>query len=425
MSLHIHSDELVRLSGVATEVELEQAQKKVQEWLDSNFAGFRRLLTPGSDCFPDLEEIHEVVNRHRVGSSARSIRNFVLMGTGGSSLGAEAIHRALIAPNDKIRFFFMDNNDPDWFGETLGVLDPTETLFFAVSKSGKTPETISQLLVVKQWLEKSVPDWKKHFVVCSDPLKSEFLDLAKQYGLSFLPFPSAVGGRFSVLSAHGLFPAIFGGVDGEKLLNGARKYAEALETLPLTHNPAVLLAYSLVKLLPSHPNHVLFSYSSKLSAFSRWYAQLWAESLGKEGYGPTPYPAIGTTDQHSQVQLYMEGPKNKVILFVEVESPKKDLPIIVPDELLRLASFAELQNKSMQQLFHCELNATRSAFQRQGIANATIAMDRLEESSLGALFYLWELTTAYAGSFLRVNPFDQPGVELGKILTKELLRTIK
>jgi glucose-6-phosphate isomerase len=223
-----------------------------------------------------------------------------------------------------------------------------------------------------------------------------------------------------VLTPVGIFPAAFAGVKIEDLLAGAVSVA-AWEKKEWSENPCAQLARALALESTQRPITVLMPYSSQLSAFSRWFCQLWAESLGKNGKGLTPYPAVGTTDQHSQVQLYMEGPRDKSVIFVHVKTAAKDLPLALPKELADLPSFAELKDRSMGQLFEAEFRATRDAFTKQGIPNATIEVDALDAYSLGALFFFWEWATAIAGATLEVNPFDQPGVEAAKVLTKKYL----
>ncbi len=400
------------------------AQKQLQEWQQSNFAGYRRLVDAGSDCYPDLKEIKKIANDHTKGATGKSIKHFVVMGTGGSSLGGETLIRALHAPGKNPQFYFADNNDPQYFHDLLASLSPEETLFYAVSKSGTTPETISQLLVALAWIKASLKDnWKKHFVFCTDPQKGDLRKLSETWGIDCLPVPSPVGGRFSVLSAVGLFPAAFAGLDLEGFLAGAQSIAK-FENSSWEKNPCALLAKNLVTGQKERPITVLMPYSSQLSAFSRWFCQLWAESLGKEGQGFTPYPAIGTTDQHSQVQLYMEGPKDKVIVLLHVKKFTQSLPLHFPEGTADLPAFQELKGRSMLDLFDAEFRATRDAFTNNGVANCTLEIDQLDEYSLGALFYFWESTTAIAGALAGINPFDQPGVEAAKVLTKKYLREL-
>jgi glucose-6-phosphate isomerase len=400
----------------------ERILSHLKEWDASSFAGYRRLITEGSDCYPDLQDIRKLAGDCSRGCTGKPIRDFVLLGTGGSSLGGEAILRAL-KPTGKPPFFhFMDNNDPDWFHRTLSALNPEETLFYVVSKSGKTPETISQFLWSLDWSKQKLKDgWKKQFVFCSDPEKGDLRALARRWDIPCLAIPPAVGGRFSVFSPVGLFPAAFAELKIEAFLEGARS-VQGWDALPLEQNACAKLARALAHDQKELPITVMMPYSSQLGAFSRWFCQLWAESLGKDGQGLTPYPAMGTTDQHSQMQLYMEGPRDKIVVLVNVREFRQKLPLSLPTGVEDLPSFQELQGRSMLDLFDAEFRATRDALTKQGVPNCTLELDKVDEFSLGALFYFWEHATAIAGAVIGVNPFDQPGVEAAKVLTKKYLK---
>lgn len=426
-SLTVSNSTLPGYSDAISGPEALRLSAKMQEWNESSFAGYRRILRKGSDCHPDIGHIRKTANAHRSGATGRPIRDFVLLGIGGSSLGGEAILRALRPGLEEPRFHFMDNSDPQWFRWVLSHAKPEETLFFVVAKSGGTPETMSQFLVAIEWLKKALGGgdaWKKHFVLCTDPEKGDLRAVAKRWKLSCLDIPSAVGGRFSALTPVGLFPAAFAGLALEDLLSGAESVAH-WEARNWSDNPCALVARALAKNEKQFPVTVLMPYSTQLSAFSRWFCQLWGESLGKGGHGLTPFPAVGATDQHSQMQLYMEGPKDKAIVFVQVKRHPDPMAIPANPELADLAAFSGLAGKSMAALLDAEFRATRDAVTAQGIPNVTIELDMLDAHSLGALLYFWEWATAIAGATLDVNPFDQPGVEAAKVLTKKYLAEAK
>lgn len=421
-ALSVKDSSLPRFNEAPSPEGAERIRSHLKEWHASDFAGYRRLLDAGSDCHPDLAAVRRLASEHSVGSTGKRILHFVLLGTGGSSLGGETILRALKSQGAAPFFHFMDNNDPQWFSWLLDSLNPEETLVYVVSKSGKTPETISQFLSSMAWAKEKLGDgWKKHFVFCTDPKSGDFRALAKRWALPCLEVPSAVGGRFSVFTPVGLFPAAFAGLDIEAMLNGARSVA-AWENLPLEKNPCAQVARALALGQKERPITIFMPYSTQLGAFSRWFCQLWAESLGKDGQGLTPYPAIGTTDQHSQMQLYMEGPRDKCVVLVRIANFRENLSLEFPAGLEGLPSFEELRGRSMLDLFDAEFRATRDALTKAGVPNVTLELDRLDEYSLGALFYFWEYATAMAGAVIGVNPFDQPGVEAAKILTKQYLR---
>jgi glucose-6-phosphate isomerase len=397
-------------------VDFPSVGAKVEEWRTSDYAGFRRVLDEGSDCAPDLKKIQALADERREG-----IRDFVVLGIGGSSLGAEAVVRALHSPLREPRFHIADNSDPAVFRWLLDGLKPAETLFYVVAKSGGTPETLSQFLVAREWAQRALGDgWRRQFVACTDPAKGDLRTLVQRWNLAALEVPPAVGGRFTVLTPVGLFPAAFAGLPIADFLAGARSVA-AWEKRPWDQNPCAQVAVALAKAASKRPVTVLMPYTSQLSAFSRWFCQLWAESLGKQGLGLTPYPAVGATDQHSQMQLYMEGPKDKCMVFVHVKQLKGQMPVPFPAELADLTSFALLKDRSVGTLLDAEFRATRDAVTQAGIPNCTLEIDAVDAYSLGALFYFWEAATAVAGAVLGVNPFDQPGVEAAKILTKKYL----
>lgn len=405
--------------------EASNLDARMKEWDDSDFAGYRNMLKVGDASHPNLAAIESLARERKTGATGKAIRHFVLFGTGGSSLGPETLIRALRSAHEAPFFHFMDNNDPEWFSWLLRSLNPEETLVYVVSKSGKTPETLSQFLVCLEWMKKGVANgWQKHFVLCTDPAKGDLRQLAQRWELACLDVPPPVGGRFSVLTPVGLFPAAFAGLSLSELLDGARSVAN-LAPGRWDANPCAQLAAALVRGLRERPITVLMPYSTRLQAYSRWFCQLWAESLGKGGRGFTPYPAIGTTDQHSQVQLYMEGPRDKVIVLLRLREQSESLPLSIPEGPAGLPSFEELRGKSMRDLFDAEFRATRDAFTQNGVANCTIEVDRLDAYSLGALFYFWEWTTGIAGALMGVNPFDQPGVEAAKILTKKYLGEVR
>lgn len=408
------------LPALSSDAELEKIDQRLHQWFASDYAGYRRVLNPTQIEAPDLALLEIIAGERMQGSTGKKIRHFVVLGTGGSSLGAEALIRGLAPAPANTQFYFMDNNDPDFFAATMAGWQPEETLIYAVSKSGSTPETWSQLLIVIEWLKASVAEgWRKHVVLCSDPMKGDFRALAKLENLVCLDIPSSVGGRFSVLTAVGLFPAVFAGISAKELLQGARAISK-WEELPYSENPLFNLAHGLVT-AHNHRITVAFNYSSFLGPFGRWFAQLWAESLGKSGKGFTPYAAVGTTDQHSQTQLYMEGPKDKVFLFHSFAAYNTPLPLKQPQKIENISSLLSLKNRSMADLFKAELQATRDALIELKHPVVNIELTERSAEAFGALFYFWESVTTYAGALLDIDPFTQPGVERGKILTKQYL----
>jgi glucose-6-phosphate isomerase len=360
----------------------------------------------------------------------------LVLGIGGSALGTKALLNALKKPawnelDDDAREFFprltvLENVDPVTVRATLDRIDPRRVLVNVVSKSGGTAETMAQYLVVRQWLESALgAAAARHLVFTTDPEKGALREIARNEGIPALPVPPGVGGRYSVLSPVGLLPAALVGIDVEGLLRGAGRALERAEPDDLLANAPALYAALLWAADTWHGArvHVVMPYADRLREFAEWYRQLWAESLGKRldrrgeliNTGPTPVGAVGATDQHSQVQLFMEGPYDKAITFVDVADHGGDVPIPgrddAPEEL------AYLGGHSLQELLRAELEATSSALARMGRMNMTLRLPQLDAESFGELLMFFQVACGYAGLWYGIDPFDQPGVELGKRLT--------
>lgn len=365
----------------------------------------------------------------------------VVLGIGGSGLGAVSLRDALLGPfwnerSDEERDHFprlhvVDNPDPFTFRALLDRLDPAKVLFNVVSKSGSTAETMSQYLVARAWMEEGVgPDHARgHFLFTTDPARGALRQIAEAQGIPALPVPENVGGRFSVLSPVGLLPAAVCGVDVDDLLAGAAAMEERCRTGELAANPAGILVTLLhvADTEQRRPIHVLMPYVDRLRSTALWFQQLWAESLGKargldsapRNTGPTPVASAGATDQHSLLQLFMEGPHDKVVLFVAVEDAGTD--VAIPQVHPEIASLSYLGGKSLGVLLDAERRATAEALRREGRPNATLVLPRVDARAVGELFMLLQIATVYAGALYGVDPLDQPGVELGKILTYGLM----
>ena len=360
----------------------------------------------------------------------------LVLGIGGSALGTKAILNALKPPawnelDDEAREFYprltvLENVDPTSVGASLRRIDPRRVLVNVISKSGGTAETMAQYLVVRAWLEEALGEAAgRHLVFTTDPARGALRELAGREGIATLDVPPDVGGRYSVLSPVGLLPAALVGVDIGQLLVGARRAVEAAEGDDLLRNGAALYAGLLwaADVWLGARIHVLMPYSDRLREFAEWYRQLWAESLGKRldrrgeviNAGPTPVGAVGATDQHSQVQLFMEGPYDKAVTFIDVAAPGED--ITIPGGTGLPSDLAYLPGHTLNELLRAELEATSSALARMGRMNMTLRLPDLAPATFGELIMFFQLATGYAGAWYNVNPFDQPGVELGKRLT--------
>jgi glucose-6-phosphate isomerase len=363
----------------------------------------------------------------------------VVLGIGGSALGPIALRTALrpsgwnSLPTERRggypRLQVLDNVDPVTIGALLDRLDLARALFIVTSKSGGTAETMAQYLVVRDRLERTFGrDARDHLVFVTDPEKGALRAIARSDGIAALDVPPAVGGRFSVLTPVGVLPAALVGIDTAQLLAGAGEMARRCETDELRRNPAGVFAaleWMAHEQLARHV-HVLMPYSDPLRDVAAWFVQLWAESLGKEragapgvGVGPTPLAALGATDQHSQVQLFMEGPHDKTVAFVAVREPLAD--IVIPALHSDIPELGYLGGHRLAELLDIERRATAGALARRGRPNLTIEVDRVDASHFGGLLMLFEIATIYAGTLYGVNPLDQPGVELGKQFTYAML----
>lgn len=364
-------------------------------------------------------------------------RAVLLLGIGGSALGAFALDAAANGPRPFRRkrvaaeLVVLDNVDPLILGRALEQLDPGKTLVLVITKSGSTAETMSQFLIVYDWLRKKVGGRRaaKQVAAVTDPKKGDLLDIARSEGFELFAVPPNVGGRFSVLTPVGLLPAALVGVDLRRLLAGAGAVVAACRKPDLDSNPALASALHQYLLDTRYGKNIqpLYCYSNALYPLAFWYRQLWTESLGKQTdrqkrevcVGQTCVAALGVTDQHSQSQLYMEGPRNKAITFWEVDTDPYQVRI--PRLFPRHSSTGYLGGRTLNELFRAEKLATELAFVEAGRPNCTFVFPRADEHSIGQMMMLAEFQTAYAGEFYDVNAFDQPGVELGKNLTYALL----
>ena len=364
--------------------------------------------------------------------------NFVVLGIGGSALGPIAVHQALChlryndLPREKRggpRLFVEDNIDPERMAALLDVIDIDQTVFNVITKSGGTSETMSQLLIVTNLLhERYGADISARLIATTDAVKGNLIKIAKRENLTTFVVPDGVGGRFSELCPVGLLAAAVCGIDIRELLAGAA-YMDGICNEPAVRkNPAYLLAtLQYIAMQRSMNISVLMPYADSLKYMADWYAQLWAESLGKRvdrsgrsvHVGQTPVKALGVTDQHSQVQLYTEGPFDKVVTFLGVERYRTEMRI--PQGYADIPDVSFLSGHTQNELIKAEQSATAYALMKSGHPSNTITLPEVNAFTVGELLYLFEVMTAFAGELLDINAFDQPGVEEGKNATYALL----
>ncbi len=383
---------------------------------------------------PESASIHKAV-KDLAAQLQGQFDDVVVLGIGGSSLGGITLSTALQHPFRALqkngvgaRLHFVDNVDGDVLAGLMEVLDPKRTLVNVISKSGTTTETMAAYLAFKDWLIKFVGEaWPKHIVATTDPTRGVLRPMATRYGLAALPVPQNVGGRFSVFCPVGTFPAAMAGIDVDALLRGAAR-ANAEFAQPTAQNPALQFALANILFAARGKSMtVMMPYSTRLRFLSDWFAQLWAESLGKRvnkknevvHTGTTPIKTTGTTDQHSQVQLYTEGPNDKLFTFVRLEN--SDHKLTMPNSEPTEPDMNYLAGQEFQRLMNAEQAATANALRVAGRPNLTWTLPKLNAENLAYLMQHLMLATAVVGEIWGIDTFDQPGVEAGKKFTYALM----
>lgn len=374
-------------------------------------------------AFLDLpaQDISEI---KKIGEYARQFENFILLGIGGSALGPRSIVEALSPFHNylrKPRVFIYDNVDPLTLQRILEIADLRKSLINVISKSGSTAETLASFMTLWQKLRDLGLSPKNHVIITTDPHKGNLRKIAQDFNLKSLPIPLEVVGRYSVLSSVGLLTAEVIGVDCREMLEGARDMGQRCLNFRVNENPGLLIASALYQLynLKNFNITVMLPYSDRLKSLSEWFCQLWAESLCKEGKGLTPYPSLGTTDQHSQLQAWMEGPKTYVVIFISIDDYGTDIKI--PYVFEEMEGLNYLSGHSLAELIKIEQEATEIALSKNSKPSITIHLPRIDAYYLGQLFHLFSIATAITGFLFGVNPFNQPGVEEGKDLTYGML----
>ncbi|ARR03725.1 MULTISPECIES: glucose-6-phosphate isomerase [Campylobacter] len=379
--------------------------RRMNDEIKGDDIGYYHLPSLGMDIVSKIEEI-----------AKRDFDSVVLVGVGGSSLGVKALYDML---NLQKELIFLDNLDPYSIEQNSTKINPNRSIFIISSKSGTTIETIS---IYKYILEKFNIKSYENFIFITDP-NSPLESYAKKIGAIIFNIPKNVGGRFSVLSAIGLVPLGLCGADIKDLLAGANSAKE--QYLDNGDDGVLQKAYHYATHSSAKIN-VLFSYSDRLTSFNEWYVQLWAESLGKKrGYkrvGLTPVGLVGSKDQHSFLQLIMEGVKDKTVTFITIKDHNST--ISVPNLKLNFLDGCDFVNsKSIAEVFNAQAHSTMQALASEMISIDELVIDRLDEWHCGWLIYYYELLTSATGLMLGINTYDQPGVEAGKRILKKLLES--
>ncbi len=365
--------------------------------------------------------------------------NILVLGIGGSALGGIAVTEALLKPywnflekeqRDNLpRIFFLDNIDPDSMNALFQMLDWEKTLVNVITKSGDTTEIMSQFMIVKDILEKELgTNYRNNIVATTDKKMGILRQIAEQEGYKTFFVPDDVGGRFSVFSAVGLLPFALLGLDIDSMLAGVRDMDCLLKNSNIFENVAAqnALIHYLMDTQKGKNIVVLMPYSTRLKYLADWFVQLWAESLGKikneawgiTNVGSTPIKALGVTDQHSQIQLFNEGPNNKLITFIRVK--ESEIVLDIP-KIFEYTGIGYLGGKTINQLLNAEADSTRVVLCDNSRPNVTILIDKIDAYSIGQLLYMFEMQTAICGELYGINTYNQPGGEQAKNYTYALM----
>jgi glucose-6-phosphate isomerase len=384
--------------------------KLERESINKDKLTFRNLI------YSNVEEIKSIGEEIR-----KKYKNYVIVGIGGSDLGSRTIVNALENKSGVNILFIGSNTDPDELDSFFNNISLEDSVFNIISKSGETIEIIANFLYIESQIEKQMGRDKveDHIIITTSEPKSTIRDLASEYNIQIIEGISNVGDRFSVLSIIGLLTVDIMGLNIDNMIKGAQEIDEQTNSLDPEYNDA--LAFSQLQYLyfskMKKNISVLMPYSKRLERFGFWYRQLWAESLGKklsldnkEIYaGITPIASLGSTDQHSQIQLYNEGPNDKVITFIIPDHFDSNIKIKT-----NLSEVSYLDNVSFEDIIKKERLATSISLMENSRTNGTIFIDRINENSLGELFFFFEMAVSYLGVMFNINTFNQPGVEKGK-----------
>ena len=434
---HLMADRIGYQYGISKEAlddmapQAAEAFQAVENARGTGWLGWTELPYNQEEIVSDIEK------------TAKAIRGrfdaFVVLGIGGSALGPIAVQQALnhLRYNDLPaetrggpRLYVEDNIDPERMQSLLDIINPATTCFNVITKSGATAETMSQYLIITTLLKKAVGDkWHEHIIATTDHEKGNLIKMARKEGFKLFFVPSSVGGRFSELSPVGLLAAAVCGIDIRAMLAGAAAMDKRCKSADLWANPALLQAALQVFAMEEIGINiqVMMPYADSLKYIADWFCQLWAESLGKNvtrkgmavNVGQTPVKSLGVTDQHSQLQLYTEGPFDKIVTFLRVGKFRSQFGI--PHGCEEFPDVAFLGGKSLNALIEAEYQGTEYALLRAGRMSQTITLPEVNAHTIGQLLYFFMLTTAYAGELLDIDAFNQPGVEESKIASYAVL----
>jgi glucose-6-phosphate isomerase len=380
------------------------------------------VLLKGPDrleLFTDIARKDDIASAQNIANALRREASTVfVLGIGGSSLGGQALLE-MAPPRTNPAIVFLDNPDPVTLDRAFSQTDPAAARFVAISKSGGTAETMAEVLIAADWVRRAGGgNLARQFAVVTEKKPSPLRNFAERIGAPILDHPMGIGGRYSVLTSVGVLPALLMGLDANRLREGARQILSS-GARAAAQGAALHLALSREGRLNET---VLFPYSDRLKTFTQWWRQLWAESLGKGGKGTSPIAALGPVDQHSQLQLFLDGPGHS--LFTLIDTAAAGHGPVIPPEDARALGLSYLAGRRVGDLVDAELRATAASLSSRGRPVRRIRAETLDELAMGALFMHFMLETIIMGRLMGIDPFDQPAVEEGKVLARQYLNAM-
>ncbi len=395
------------------------------KYYNTNFDNIKNTKSADKKIFEiisKLTALNIIFDQNLLGNTIKIAKKFeinkkkiIVFGTGGSNLGARALDNIIL--NKKIKIEFYDNIDPNFFLNYNNNLDFKTTGFIIISKSGSTPETLSQFSSIYQIaIEKNkTEEFLNNILIITEFKESPLYKIGKENNCLLLEHSNKIGGRFSVFSNVGILPALLSGLNVVKLYKGATEIINNIDNYSLFNLGKFLCKQS----INQYNSNVIMTYSDSLFFFGKWYLQLWAESIGKNSKAITAIHSVGTTDQHSQLQLYLDGPRDKFFTFITTDHSNNGLKL--NNDLFKNTDFQYFQNKKMGDLMQAEQRATIETFKGNNFSFREIFLPKIDEENIGKLLAMSFIETIAACIYIDVDPFDQPAVEQGKILTKKYL----
>ena len=408
--------------------ELKQKNENIRQLQKVHNKVNSKFKSGDFECLSILSKEKELDLAKKIAKKLRKFEYILFLGTGGSSLGGKTLHyynNNQFFNSNKPKIFFIENVDSDPIFSLLKSISLKKTALVVISKSGETIETLCQFFFIKEFMKNELKDLSKNILIITESKDSTLMRLQKELKCKFLEHNNKIGGRFSIFSIVGMLPAELSGLNSKKITKGGLDIIKLMKkNKKATDFPPALGALHNFNLISNGiKQNVLMPYSDCLTNFSLWFRQLWGESIGKKGLGSTPINASGTVDQHSQLQLYLDGPKDKfltIIYFTKKEKIKKLDCTISSNH-----KYMNLENRSMDDLFYAEAMATKDSLKKRNIPLRIFELKLKNEETIGSILMHFFLETIYTCYLLKIDPFNQPAVEEGKEIAVKYLRDVK